>query len=39
MEQGNNKEELMQWLQGNGEFLFLPESVWEEAFRGDLPLE
>lgn len=34
-----NKEELMQWLQGNGEFLYLPESVWEEASAGNLPLE
>ncbi|MGN0414059.1 MAG: hypothetical protein ACI4FX_01035 [Agathobacter sp.] len=34
-----NKEELMQWLQGNGEFLYLPESVWEEASEGNLPLE
>lgn len=39
MEQGMNKEELMQWLQGNGEFLYLPESVWDEALSGAIPLE
>ena len=34
-----NKEELMQWLQGNGEFLYLPETVWDEALSGAIPLE
>jgi tetratricopeptide (TPR) repeat protein len=33
------KKEIETLLQGNGEFLYLPEGVWDAAASGELPLE